>query len=137
MRHGRQFGAVESGGDVPARTAWEGFAYQPSSTQPDPVRRGERVQVVQPAQSLRPLARKLNAYEPRLAIAVGITATGPPLCARVEPCRNSKGCSRWSNALERLVSRLKGFRRAFSCFDELDVMIIAFLCFALLVDALG
>jgi hypothetical protein len=32
--------------------------------------------------------------------------------------------------------RLKGFRRIFSRFDKLDVMFMAFLCFALVVEGL-
>jgi hypothetical protein len=35
-----------------------------------------------------------------------------------------------------LFRRLKGFRRIFSRFDKLDVMFMAFLCFALVVEAL-
>jgi transposase len=38
--------------------------------------------------------------------------------------------------IERLFRRLKGFRRIFSRFDKLDVMFMAFLCFALVVEAL-
>jgi transposase len=40
------------------------------------------------------------------------------------------------NEIERLFRRLKGFRRIFSRFDKLDVMFMAFLCFALVVEAL-
>ena len=36
----------------------------------------------------------------------------------------------------RLSRRLKGFRRIFSRFEKLDVVFIAFLCFALIVEAL-
>ena len=38
--------------------------------------------------------------------------------------------------LERLFRRLQGFRRIFSRFDKLDVMFLAFLHFALIVEAL-
>jgi hypothetical protein len=38
--------------------------------------------------------------------------------------------------IERLFRRLKGFRRIFSRFDKLDVMFMAFLCIALVVEAL-
>jgi hypothetical protein len=41
-----------------------------------------------------------------------------------------------STEVERLYRRLKGFRRIFSQFDKLDVMFIAFIQFALIVDAL-
>ena len=40
------------------------------------------------------------------------------------------------NEIERLFRRLKGFRRIFSRFEKLDVMFIAFINFALIVEAL-
>ena len=40
------------------------------------------------------------------------------------------------NEIERLFRRLKGFRRIFSRFEKLDVMFIAFINFALIVDGL-
>jgi hypothetical protein len=40
------------------------------------------------------------------------------------------------NEIERLFRRLKGFRRIFSRFEKLDVMFIAFIHFALVVEAL-
>ena len=40
------------------------------------------------------------------------------------------------NEIERLFRRLKGFRRIFSRFEKLDVMFIAFIHFALTVEAL-
>jgi transposase len=40
------------------------------------------------------------------------------------------------NEIERLFRRLKGFRRLFSRFDKLDVMFVAFINFALIVDGL-
>ncbi len=36
----------------------------------------------------------------------------------------------------RLFRRLKGFRRIFSRFEKLDVVFLAFLCFALILEAL-
>jgi len=38
--------------------------------------------------------------------------------------------------VERLFRRLKGFHRIFSRFHKLDVMFLAFINFALIVDAL-
>ncbi|MFZ5522272.1 MAG: IS5/IS1182 family transposase, partial [Pseudomonadota bacterium] len=35
-----------------------------------------------------------------------------------------------------LFRRLKGYRRIFSRFEKLDVMFIAFICFALIADGL-
>ena len=40
------------------------------------------------------------------------------------------------NQIERLFRRLKGFRRIFSRFEKLDVVFMAFVCFALIVEAL-
>jgi len=40
------------------------------------------------------------------------------------------------NEIERLFRRLKGFRRIFSRFEKLDLMFIAFIHFALIVDGL-
>jgi transposase len=47
-----------------------------------------------------------------------------------------KAWYRRRNEIERLFRRLKGFRRIFSRFDKLDLMFMAFLCFALVVEAL-
>jgi transposase len=54
----------------------------------------------------------------------------------IEPWRYSKAWYKRRNEIERLFRRLKGFRRIFSRFDKLDVMFMAFLCFALVVEAL-
>jgi len=40
------------------------------------------------------------------------------------------------NEIERLFRRLKGFRRIFSRFEKLEVMFVAFITFALIVDGL-
>ena len=40
------------------------------------------------------------------------------------------------NEIERLFRRLKGFRRLFSRFEKLDVMFVAFINFALIVEGL-
>jgi transposase len=40
------------------------------------------------------------------------------------------------NEVERLFRRLKGYRRIFSRFEKLDVMFLAFICFALIADGL-
>lgn len=72
----------------------------------------------------------------QLALELGFTPVVPPLCTRVEPWRYSKSWYKRRNEIERLFRRLKGFRRIFSRFDKLDVMFMAFLCFALVVEAL-
>jgi transposase len=40
------------------------------------------------------------------------------------------------NEIERLFRRLTGFRRIFSRFEKLDVMFLAFIHFALIVESL-
>jgi transposase len=58
------------------------------------------------------------------------------LSTRVEPWKYSKAWYKRRNEIERLFRRLKGFRRIFSRFDKLDLMFMAFFCFALVVEAL-
>ena len=72
----------------------------------------------------------------QLALDLGLIPVVPPLSTRVHPCSYSKAWYRRRNEIERLFRRLKGFRRIFSRFDKLDVMFMAFLCFALIVEAL-
>ena len=72
----------------------------------------------------------------QLALELGFTPVVPPLSTRVEPWTYSKAWYRRRNEIERLFRRLKGFRRIFSRFDKLDIMFLAFLCFALVVEAL-
>jgi transposase len=72
----------------------------------------------------------------QLALELGFTPVVPPLSTRVDPWTYSKAWYRRRNEIERLFRRLKGFRRIFSRFDKLDVMFMAFLCFALVVEGL-
>ena len=72
----------------------------------------------------------------QLALDLGLIPVVPPLSTRVDPWSYSKAWYRRRNEIERLFRRLKGFRRIFSRFDKLDVMFMAFLCFALVVEAL-
>jgi transposase len=72
----------------------------------------------------------------QLAFDLGLIPVVPPLSTRVEPWTYSKAWYRRRNEIERLFRRLKGFRRIFSRFDKLDTMFMAFLCFALVVEAL-
>ena len=60
----------------------------------------------------------------------------PPRSNRLEPWQYDKAMYRRRNEIERLFRRLKGFRRIFSRFDKLDVVFLAFLYFALIVEAL-
>ena len=72
----------------------------------------------------------------QLALDLGLIPVVPPLSTRVDPWSYSKAWYRRRNEIERLFRRLKGFRRIFSRFDKLDVMFMAFLCFAPVVEAL-
>ena len=72
----------------------------------------------------------------QLALDLGFTPVVPPHPQRVEPWAYSKAWYRRRNEIERLFRRIKGFRRVFSRFDKLDRMFNAFLCFALIVEAL-
>jgi transposase len=96
-------------------------------------------------QSLGPPDRPLHllmdkAYEGdetrQLALDLGFTPVVPPKSNRVEPWEYDREMYRRRNEVERLFRRLKGFRRIFSRFDKLDVMFIAFINFALIVDGL-
>jgi transposase len=81
-----------------------------------------------------------SAYEGnetrQLALDLGFIPVVPPHPLRVAPWKVRKAWYRRRNEIERLFRRLKGFRRIFSRFDKLDVMFMAFLCFALVVEAL-
>lgn len=60
----------------------------------------------------------------------------PPKRNRLRLCSYDKLLYRRRNEVERLIRRLKGFRRVFTRFDKLDVMFAAFVHFALIVEAL-
>ena len=72
----------------------------------------------------------------QLALDFGFIPVVPPKCTRVEPWRYKKAMYRRRNEIERLFRRLKGFRRIFSRFDKLDLVFIAFIYFALVIEAL-
>jgi transposase len=72
----------------------------------------------------------------QLALDLGFIPVVPPKCTRVEPWPYNKAWYKRRNEIERLFRRLKGFRRIISRFDKLDVMCMAFVCFALVVEAL-
>jgi transposase len=72
----------------------------------------------------------------QLALDFGFIPVVPPKCTRVDPWRYKKALYRRRNEIERLFRRLKGFRRIFSRFDKLDLVFIAFIYFALVIEAL-
>ena len=88
-----------------------------------------------------PLHRIMDrAYEDnetlQLALDFGFIPVVPPRPQRLEPWQYDKAMYRRRNEIERLFRRLKGFRRIFSRFDKLDLVFLAFLHFALIVEAL-
>src|ERR1700733_11027579 len=60
----------------------------------------------------------------------------PPKSNRREPWDYDRELYKKRNQIERLFRRLKGFRRIFSRFDKLDVVFLAFVYFAFIVEAL-
>ena len=81
-----------------------------------------------------------RAYEDnetrQLALDFGFIPVLPPKSNRLEPWQYDKAIYRKRNEVERLFRRLKGFRRIFSRFDKLGVVFLAFVHFALIVEAL-
>ena len=81
-----------------------------------------------------------RAYEDnqtlQLALDFGFIPVLPPRPQRLHPWQYDRAMYRRRNEIERLFRRLKGFRRSFSRFDKLDLMFLAFLHFALIVQAL-
>ena len=72
----------------------------------------------------------------QLALDLGFILVVPPLSTRVTPWEYNRVMYKRRNEIERLFRRLKGFRRIFSHFEKLDVMFIAFIHFALVVEAM-
>jgi len=81
-----------------------------------------------------------RAYEGQqtrqLALDLGFIPVVPPKSNRLEPWEYDREMYKRRNEVERLFRRLKGFRRIFSRFEKLDVMFMAFIHFALVIEAL-
>ena len=81
-----------------------------------------------------------GAYEgnetTRLGRELGFTPVVPPNPNRLEPWEYDEELYKKRNEIERLFRRLKGFRRVFTRYDKLDIMFLAFVVFALIVEAL-
>lgn len=60
----------------------------------------------------------------------------PPNPNRLEPWNYDRAMYAKRNEVERLIRRLKGFRRIFSRFDKLDKIFLGFIYFSLVVEAL-
>ena len=72
----------------------------------------------------------------QLVLELGMDPCVPPKSNRIEPWQYDRALYKKRNEIERLFRRLKGFRRIFSRFEKLDVVFMAFLHFALIVEAL-
>jgi transposase len=72
----------------------------------------------------------------QLALDLGFVPVVPPKQNRLTPWELDRAMYKRRNEIERLFRRLKGFRRIFSRFEKLDVMFVAFINFALIVDGL-
>jgi transposase len=72
----------------------------------------------------------------QLVLDLGMIPVVPPKSNRLDPWEFDRELYKKRNEIERLFRRLKGFRRIFSRFEKLDVLFLAFLYFALIVEAL-
>lgn len=72
----------------------------------------------------------------QLAIDLGYLPVVPPKENRINPWEYDKELYKRRNEVERLFRRMKGFRRIFSRFEKLDVMLIGFIHFVLIVEGL-
>ena len=71
-----------------------------------------------------------------LAVELGYIPVVPPKRNRKNPWDYDKQLYKQRNQVERLFRRLKRFRRIFTRYDKLDVIFLAFVYFALVIDAL-
>ena len=71
-----------------------------------------------------------------LAVELGYIPVVPPKSNRKNPWDYDKELYKQRNQVERLFRRIKRFRRIFTRYDKLDVIFLAFVYFALIVDAL-
>ena len=73
-----------------------------------------------------------------LAVELGYIPVVPPKSSRKNPWDwdYDKELYKQPNQVERLFRRMKRFRRIFTHYDKLDVVFLAFVHFALIIDAL-
>ena len=79
------------------------------------------------------------AYEGNETRQLALDSASFPWCRRIRVASNpggSKGLISTAQRDRATFRRLKGFRRIFSRFDKLDLVFIAFIYFALIVEAL-
>ena len=71
-----------------------------------------------------------------LAVELGYIPVVPTKSNRKNPWDYDKQLYKQRNQVERLFRRIKRFRRIFTRYDKLDVIFLAFIYFALIMDAL-
>ena len=71
-----------------------------------------------------------------LSRSLGYDPVVPPNPNRLKPWEYDKELYKKRNEIERLFRRLKGFRHITTRYDKLDVIFLAFIVFALIVEAL-
>src|SRR5205823_5732591 len=72
----------------------------------------------------------------QLVLEMNMIPVVPPKSNRREPWDYDRELYKKRNQIERLFRRLKGFRRIFSRFEKLDVVFLAFIYFAFIIEAL-
>ena len=72
----------------------------------------------------------------KLAQELGYTPVVPPKVNRKNPWEYDKRLYKERNQIERLFRRIKRFRRVFTRYDKLDILYLAFVFLALIVDNL-
>ena len=72
----------------------------------------------------------------QLVLAMNLIPVVPPKANRRDPWDYDRELYKTRNQVERLFRRLKGFRRIFSRFEKLDVVFLAFIYFAFIIEAL-
>ncbi len=81
--------------------------------------------------------RAYEGYEARQhAVDLGYIPGVPPLSTRVEPWEYDRELYKRRNEVERVFRRLQGYRRAFTRFDKLEVMLAAFVVMAPIIEGL-
>ena len=72
----------------------------------------------------------------QLVLDLDLIPVVPPKSNRIEPWEYDKEMYKRRNEVERVFRRLKGFRRVFSRFEKLDVMLMSFIHFVFAMDML-
>lgn len=70
-----------------------------------------------------------------LALSLGFGLCVPPKCNRKEPWGYDTELYKRRNEVERLFRRIKAYRRIFTRYDKLDIVFLAFIFFALIIEA--